>query len=97
MRTEILVSSLAETLYYIETVAGREISPEAAGVVYDLMADALMRLDKADKQELAAILAAIAGGTRDPEKAEFLADLPNGLGLTDGTEEFAVPVAEEAR
>jgi hypothetical protein len=81
MNTEILVQTLADTLLYLESVPEDEVSPESASVIYDIVAASLMRLDKADKAEMAQILTALGETTTNPEKAEFLADLPSGLGL----------------
>ncbi|MGX6606004.1 hypothetical protein ACWKSP_28325 [Micromonosporaceae bacterium Da 78-11] len=87
MNTEILVHTLAETLLYLESVPDEKIAPEVASTLYDIVAEALIRLEKSDKAEVAAILAALADRTKDPEQAEFLADLPNGLGLVTGEDE----------
>ena len=81
MNTEILVQTLADTLLYLEATSDDKIAPEVAATVYDIVAESLIRLDKADKAEVARVLTALADRTVDPEKAEFLADLPNGLGL----------------
>jgi hypothetical protein len=86
MQTEILVRGLADTLWYLETADNGAISPEAASVVYDIVADTMLRLDKAEKAEVAAVLAGLARSVGDAEQAEFLADLPNGLGLIGSDE-----------
>ena len=87
MNTEILVQTLADTLLYLENTADDKIAPEVASTVYDIVAESLIRLDRPDKAEVTQILTSLAERTSDQEKAEFLADLPNGLGLV--TEESA--------
>jgi signal transduction histidine kinase len=81
MTTEILVQTLADTLLYLENTSDDKIAPEVAATVYDIVAESLIRLEKPDKAEVTRILTSLAGRTTDQEKAEFLADLPNGLGL----------------
>jgi signal transduction histidine kinase len=87
MNTEILVQTLADTLLYLESTADEKIAPEVAATVYDIVAESLIRLEKPDKAEVARILTKLAQRTTDQQKAEFLADLPNGLGLAGGDEE----------
>jgi hypothetical protein len=86
MNTEILVQTLADTLLYLESVPDEKVSPESASAIYDIVAASLLRLDKADKAEMAQVLGALADATTNPEKAEFFADLPSGLGLVTGDE-----------
>lgn len=81
MTTEILVQTLADTLLYLENTSDDKIAPEVAATVYDIVAESLIRLEKPDKAEVTRILTSLADRTKDVEKAEFLADLPNGLGL----------------
>jgi hypothetical protein len=87
MNTEILVQSLAETLLYIESLPEEKISAESQSVIYDIVTAALQRLDKGDKAEVAKVLTDLADASDDPEQADFLADLPNGLGLVTGDED----------
>ena len=89
MNTEILVQTLADTLLYLEATSDEKIAPEVAATVYDIVAESLMRLEKPDKAEVAQILTSLAERTADHGKAEFLADLPNGLGLVTSDEETA--------
>jgi signal transduction histidine kinase len=87
MNTEILVQTLADTLLFLEGTADEKIAPEVAATVYDIVAESLIRLEKSDKAEVARILTKLAERTTDQQKAEFLADLPNGLGLVTSDED----------
>ena len=87
MNTEILVQTLADTLLYLESTSDEKIAPEVAATVYDIVAESLIRLEKSDKAEVARILTKLAERTTNHEKAEFLADLPNGLGLVTSDED----------
>ncbi|MGQ4458418.1 hypothetical protein [[Kitasatospora] papulosa] len=81
--THALAAALVDVLWFIEGSEDEQMDPDDAVKVLEGVVHLVSRLSSNQRNELIALLGAMAEAESDPARREFMEGFPEGFGLID--------------
>ena len=85
---ETLVRAIIDLIVSMELTSDEALDPDAATGLLEDFSAALEKLSGRDRRRLVRIAQKMAESERNPERKSILADVPEGLGITDEFNQF---------